>query len=326
MTPVAAIEPVAGTAPADLVLPGDQELNGSQLAFKAGQRVRGQAGKRPLVIVSGRGLAIDCDNVCFEGVDFVWEAAAGDGGTPIRPSAMFVVEAQSLELRGCSFSSRSEVAPIAIAWTRTADVAAGSSGELTAIDCVFHGVEAIVDWQAAGGLTVELDNSLCVASGPILRLHRCPKTDEAVAISLDRTTTRGDSAVLECRYARLEIQPGPITIAATDSALDTNPHGGLLIFAGMQRPDGFLKAITWTGQGSLVTPETALALWRSRADHEQVLAEEELEVAGLVRSQVEFAGRADGPPSASRITRWQVPLRSADPPGANANSLNLPRQ
>ena len=31
-----------------------------------------------------------------------------------------------------------------------------------------------------------------------------------------------------------------------------------------------------------------------------------------------------GPLSASRVTRWQVPLRSADPPGANVDVLNLP--
>ncbi|MBI3837724.1 MAG: hypothetical protein HY288_07295, partial [Planctomycetia bacterium] len=61
------------------------------------------------------------------------------------------------------------------------------------------------------------------------------------------------------------------------------------------------------------------------ADHQQhILPEDELDVAGLVRSDVAFAGEAEGAPAASRITRWQVPLRSSEPPGANTNSLFLP--
>jgi hypothetical protein len=68
-----------------------------------------------------------------------------------------------------------------------------------------------------------------------------------------------------------------------------------------------------------------MALWRSGPRRQQNLPDDELEIAGLVRSEVEFAGGAEGPPSASRVIRWQVPLRSADPPGANANSLFLPQ-
>ena len=47
-----------------------------------------------------------------------------------------------------------------------------------------------------------------------------------------------------------------------------------------------------------MTPETSVALWRSRAGHEQALSEDTLEVAGLVRSEVDFAGEAGGPPGA----------------------------
>ena len=150
------------------------------------------------------------------------------------------------------------------------------------------------------------------------------KRDESIAISLDHVTLRGDTAVLECRYAGMIVESGAITISATDSALAGNPGGGLLILVGSQRPDPLLKAIAWNGQGSLVTPETAVALWRSAANHQQIVPEDELDVAGLVRSDVTFAGDAEGAPSASRITRWQVPLRSAEPPGASTNGLFLP--
>jgi hypothetical protein len=174
-------------------------------------------------------------------------------------------------------------------------------------------------------LAVELRNSLCVASGPIVRLHEAPPAAQSITIALAHATTRGDSAVLECRYAHLQDLCGAISITADDSALDGNPRGGLLVFSGAQRPDRLLKSIRWSGSGSLVTERTAVAIWRHGAKRQEILAEDELEVAGLVRSEVEFAGGADGPPSASRVIRWQVPLRSADPPGADTNALNLPR-
>jgi len=182
----------------------------------------------------------------------------------------------------------------------------------------------VIECRGTAALEVELTNSLCLAAGPIVRLHRAPTSDESLSISLDHLTTRGDCAVLECRYAHLDNSLGTITISATDSALDTNPRGGLLILAGVQHPDRLLSAIAWNGQGSLVPPHTAVALWRQGARKQQTLSEDELAVAGLVRSDVEFAGNADGPASASRLTRWQVPLRSDEPPGANTNSLYLP--
>ena len=40
-------------------------------------------------------------------------------------------------------------------------------------------------------------------------------------------------------------------------------------------------------------------------------------------SEVEFAGSVENGPHASRITRWQVPLRSADPPGIGRHGLFL---
>jgi hypothetical protein len=316
--------PAADRSLDDRVLPSGNIPWPEQLDLMPGQCVRGRPGQRPQVSVPSAGLVVNCENVCFEGIDFVAPPGAGSRGSPNRRSAMLVVAAQGIELRGCSFSSTAENPPIAIAWTGATSDAAGVGGELTLGDCVFSGVAAVVDCQSDAPLVLAVQNTLCVASGPVLRLHRGPKPDQSIAISLDRVTLRGDSAVLECRYGRLERDLGSIAISATDSALAGNPGSGLLILAGSQRPDRLLKSIGWSGQGSLVTPETAVALWRASPDQIHVLPEDELEVAGLVRSDVTFGGDAEGPPSASRITRWQAPLRSAEPPGASTNSLFLP--
>ncbi len=318
----AATEPAAARDLEDLVLPADNGPGVNRLELKAGRRVRGEPGRRPLVRVRGPGLTVACEDVCFEGIDFVWEPEETDDDD--RPEAMLIVEAATIEFRGCSFSTLAERPPIVVVWRGAGDASAGAAGELTFSDCVVSGTAAVVDCRAATGLTLKMSNTLCVASGPIVRLPGAMPADQALAMQLDHVTTRGDSAVLECRYRRVEARPGEVRITATDSALDTNSGGGLLIFSATQRPDALLAVIRWDGEGSLVTPHTAVALWRSGAKKQQVLPEDALDVAGLVRSEVEFAGQAEGPASASRVTRWQVPLRSADPPGANPNTLSLP--
>jgi hypothetical protein len=56
------------------------------------------------------------------------------------------------------------------------------------------------------------------------------------------------------------------------------------------------------------------------------LDETELDVGGLVRSPLEFAGPAEKGPAASRLVRWQGPLRSSEPPGALAGGVFLPKK
>ena len=178
--------------------------------------------------------------------------------------------------------------------------------------------------RGAGGLSVEMNNSLCVDVGPIVRLNRAPSGDEAVAIALAHTSTRGDTSVLECRYARVEDHPATIAISAVECVLDADPKSGLVILSGSLTPERLLGSIAWNGQGSLVTPRTAMAVWRARNRKQQQLPEDDLDVAGLVRSAVEFAGPANGPPRNSRVMRWQGPTRSADPPGAAVHVLSRP--
>ena len=72
-----------------------------------------------------------------------------------------------------------------------------------------------------------------------------------------------------------------------------------------------------------VSPETVIAAWRGSDGREEVLDDASVSIAGLVRSKVGFAGDAGSGPAASRIIRWQVPLRSTDPPGIDP--ARLPR-
>ena len=234
---------------------------------------------------------------------------------------MIRVRSQSVEFRGCSFTSTSERPPAAIAWHGDAAAPVDSTAELVLVNCVFQGLAAVVDVHQRDHLSVEASNTLCVASGPLVLLHNAPSTGAMLNLSLAHVTIRGDSAVLQCHQAAGDAEPGQIAIAVDNCALAINPGVGLLTFVGSQRPDSLLRNVSWTGQGSLVTPEVALLVWRRAGGQMQHLADDTLDVTGLVRSDVEFAADAGGPPAASRILRWQAPLRSADPPGADTAQL-----
>jgi serine/threonine-protein kinase len=320
--PAAAALPPADKPAEDVLLAAGEVLHIEQLDLKPHTRVRGKGGRRPRVSVPRRGLTIACEDVTFDGIDFAWDVDRSERrAADVHPAAMIVVRAQIATFVGCSFQCGADARPAAIAWTGAAESLPGLGGEIALADCALAGTDAVVDCPATGPLSVSLTNVLCVDSGPIVRLHRSPRSGEPLLVALDHVTTRGETAVLECRYGRLGDDVGPITITAQDSALAGTPAGGLVIFAGAERPERLARALTWTGAGSIVTPQTAMLVWRGAGRARQAWAEDDLDIAGLVRSELEFAGAAGGPPSDSRVVRWQVPLRSADPPGANPQSL-----
>lgn len=324
VTLATAILPIEASQSDDLILPSDKILRPRQLDLRTGRRVVGRDGKRPLVSVPVEGLLVTAEDVVFDGVDFVWENDPKAASKINRGRAIIVLQAQGIEFRSCSFTTTSEAPAVAISWRGATDAIAGAGAEITFTDCVLSDVAVVVDARGAGGLSVEMKNSLCLDVGPIVRLNRAPSGDEAVAIALAHTTTRGDSAVLECRYSRVEDHPATIAISAVECVLDADPKSGLVILSGSLTPERLLGSIAWNGQGSLVTPRTAMAVWRAGSRKQQQLPEEDLDVAGLVRNAVEFAGPADGPPRNSRVTRWQGPTRSADPPGAAVHALSRP--
>ena len=74
-------------------------------------------------------------------------------------------------------------------------------------------------------------------------------------------------------------------------------------------------------QGSLVSPETAVAAWRDPHGVQRPLGDANVSIAGLVRSRIEFAGGDPSDPAANQLIRWQAPLRSPDPPGIDPAEL-----
>jgi serine/threonine protein kinase len=323
------VEPAAAVQPAaefdDVILPVDKLVWLEQLELKPGVHVRGRGGARPLVSVPARGLEIPASGVRFEGIDFVYRSEGPDAPASNGPRALLRLNCQTAFFSGCSFSTLESNPPAAIDFQGTAESLPGLGGELTFVDCVFDGLAAVVDYHARSGLSLRLENCLCVAAGPILRLPRVNGTDEPLSIALDHATLRGDSAVLECRYGAGRLQPGTISISASGCALAGKSRGGLIGLIGPSPPELLLRSLTWNGQGSVVSQHTPVITWRTGSQPPQPIDEDELAMGGLVRGDLEFAGRPDAAPEASRVMHWQAPLRSDAPPGADPAKLHSPR-
>jgi hypothetical protein len=182
------------------------------------------------------------------------------------------------------------------------------------VDCVLQQVAAAFEWRAAGAVRLDAVNCLHVLSGPLVRLTRQPKADEPWHVSLARCTLREAAGVLECRYEQDEIQPGDIVLEVADGVLAPSAGGGLILLAGPTEPTRLARSIRWTGQGSVLSLEGQMVVWR-QASQSHPLDEQALLVAGLARSPLVFVGPPDAGPAAARVLRWQAPLTSDEPPG-----------
>lgn len=330
------VPPVAaGGLDARLVLDAGPE-RGNSLVLRTGQIVCGRPNQRPTVLVPPRGLVVEPEGVRFENIDFVWQAPreSPSGDDAAQRAAMVELRASGAEFRGCSFQSQEQdgqstvgcpAAPVAIRWVHPVDRSQARlslpSGRVALVDCVIRGARAGVECRTAGAVAVELTNVLYLGAGPLVALDHCPAADEPVAVAMSNVTLRGPGAALECRYQEMVQPPGRIRIQADQCAFVGGTTSGLLRFAGPTDPMALLTQIEWTGDGSLVSPEAAVADWRQPDGRVVVLDDSTVSIAGLVRSKAEFAGPPDVGPAASRITRWQAPLRSPDPPGVNPQSL-----
>lgn len=310
-----------------LVLPGGEPVAFESLDVVAGQRVRGEPDRRPTVLVPYAGLTVWAEGVRFENIDFVWDHQAAPSGATETQPALFRVAASRADFRACSFraSDTSSGKPAALLWTFPADRSRAGlsllSGRLRLSDCVVHGVGAAVSSSAIGTQALEMRNVLLLAAGPLVELDHAPNLDEPVLVGLSNVTLRNSGPLVRCRYDRIADEPGGLLIEANGCVLAIRPDAALLSFVGPSRPGRLLNKVRLQGQGSLVLPEGLIAAWARPGGSMEALDDAMVSIAGVVRSKVEFAGLAEGGAAAHAIVRWQVPLRSPDPPGIDPERL-----
>jgi hypothetical protein len=312
----------------DLLLPTGRVLHLEALRLRDGQTVRGQKGRRPQVVVPAKGIAIDAERATLENIDFFWDG--GSGRAEVADRALLQLNAARVELRGCSFQSLrpSEPMPVAVIWTgpRRPARRGQDAGDLVIADCAFGNVAAAIDACLSGSATIEVSGTLHVSAGPLVRLASWPPQGSELVLLLSRVTSRESGAVLACANAGAGEAAGTATIAADQCVLAPVDGTALIEVESAEPPAGLVQSVRWSGQGTLIAEAAPLVIWQDANGQRRSLDETELDVGGLVRSPLEFAGPAEKGPAASRLVRWQGPLRSSEPPGALAGGVFLPKK
>ena len=325
--PTTYIEPTAkppvAKRPLDLVLDASRPIDVAKLKFQPGQRVRGLSRQRPLLIVPAGGLTIPVEDVCFENIDFAVSNEAKQNTPLLR------VEAARVEFCGCTFTGRTPQAERdaytgpAIAWSLPQSDNAFASlptGRITLIDCTFAQVDAAIACQGRGARACEIANVLHLGRGPLLKLIESPRQDEPLRLTLSRLTLRESGPLVDCGG---EDGAPPLTIAADACVFSPREGQPLVSLTGGRAPKA-LTGLTWTGQSSLLAADTPFAAWCGGQGETEPLDDAAVSVAGLVRSRIEFAGKASDGPAASRAIHWLAPLPTADAPGIDARRLASP--
>ncbi len=293
-----------------------------------GGTVTGGQEQRRLIEVPAEGLEVTQEEITFENVDFV-------ARQPLAPNtAMLMLRGSNSKavFRGCSFQTSDEVASsdlaAAIRLNDGVDPVASnadlSTGALEIQNSVFRRLKAAVSCRVAGGIILRLDNVLHLGPGPAAEFDRFPEADEVLGLVLSRVTLRGARSMIEIGCDRLPGFPGRLEVEAADCAFILPAAAALVAYHGATRPGPLLKGVRWSGQGSVLSPRSRLALWRMPEGRMLAAADEVVPIEGVVRAEVGFAGAADESPAASRIIRWQAPLGSPHPPGIDGSLLHLP--
>lgn len=313
-------EPEIEPEPRAAVVDAPEPVVVSSQQLVAGARVGGSRDKPRTLLIPRDGLLVNVPDLRFEHCVFVWHHEVDPAA---RRPAMIRVEASGMEFQGCAFWA-DDAGPVGVRWVHPADRDAARrmlpSGAVKLTDCVFRGVTTAIDCQTVGAVAIRVGNTLHEGSGALVCLDHAPAADESVLVELDRVTLRDSGPVLECVYGD-DGPLGKIAIRASGCAFLPRSDTALLWFVGKQSPRTVLGHITWEGEGSLVGPETAIAGWLQPDATREVLDDAAVSIDGLARSRVEFAGPAGSDPAGSRITQWQAPLRSTDPPGADPERL-----
>ena len=322
-------EPVSPEASGEIVLAPDGPVTLDSSKLVKGVHVRSQAGGRATVLVRGSPIVVSNDDVLFDGIDFVWQTGLIKHPTS-ESSAILQVESGRIRFRRCTFQTAAGQAIdcSAIRWVFPIERSDSTlpTGQLSLDDCIFARVDTAVDARTAAALTLEFDNVLHLGPGPLVRLDHTPPVDQPLGLVLTNVTLRQARSVLEVHEQAAVSKPGTISVNAQLCIFDPQPKGALLSFAGPTAPTAIAKAVYWTGEGALVTPEANIAQWHEPSGTKTKLNDAAFSIAGLVRSRVEYAGAAEPKVESNVARRWQAPLPTAEAPGIRGETLPQPAE
>lgn len=306
-----------------LILPSDRPVAIERLSLAPGQLVTGPTGRRPQVVVPEGGLSIDTNGVRFVGIDFLTRPQAGNVS-----STMIELRSERVTFEDCQFRGNSSVASTAIAWNLTRDAAAIAlpTGAIEVSNCVFENVSTAVRCPNYAALSLTFLNTLHLGWGPLITLDDLPRADAPISVFADRLTVRDAQSFLECHLRSPISKAAPIRIEAVRSIFAHRAGNPLVVFVGQRPEEEPWHMVQWSGQGSVLDSPLPLVGWRSPMGEVESADEARLDVSGIVRGSIEFAGPTSRGPTGSRVVGWNAPLRSPDPPGFDPTGVSKLKQ
>ncbi len=295
----------------------DGRIEASQLRPRRGQVVRPKGPGRATIAVTGGDWTIDADDVRFQSLEFVWESPPGSTTpTDAVPPALVHIRGRRVSFENCTFQGDGQ-RTVAVRWTPTV-AALDNAPQLTLEQCLVRQVSAGIDTVARGTMTIECVDTLHVGPGPLVELRTLPTKGHTLAVALDHTTLRGARGLIATRQDYGDDRLGRLAVHAVDSVFAPADRVALIQVTTKAEPPEWLAALSWTGQGGLVTEEHPLMAWVDKLGHTHVIAENVIRASGLVRSRLRFEGEDLASPGASQLRDWAGPLRSLDPPGISS--------
>lgn len=301
------VQPTSLIEPARAAISTDGPIDWARL--QPGQTLRPASGRRT-VRIDESPVTLAATNLLIEDFDFVVTKPTNKAA-----AAMLRARSGAVEFRRCTF--RGQPGWTAIDCASSAEAGDADRGSrLTFRDCWFRGWNSIA---RTGAARLELNNVLVAESESLVHRPDMGSLSQPLAILLTRVTLRDTGPLAD--LAGVPPEEGRFVLRTEQSVLAPRPEAALIVFRSHVHDEAAWASLRWTGNGSLVSPEAALAAWQTADGASQPLDDTTAAISGLVRSQIDFAGRIANGPAASRAVRWLAPLPSADPPGCDCDAL-----
>jgi hypothetical protein len=324
--------------PREIVLSSDRVIRASSLELHPGMSLAPAAGSRACIRVPAEGWQIDVDELRMENIDFIQadDSNAGESESP----ALIVLKAPSVQFHGCTFQvdqrKNAHRRPSALQWIgsqRATEIdRLPAAGHVLLANCFLSNLHTGIDCRFAGPMVLELDNVLFTAppaaanSGSLWRIDRCPANEDTMVLRMNACTVRDVMSLIDIYCAELPAEPGKVNLETIDCVFSLRPTGSLLRAIGPFRPDRLLRNVTWGGRGSLMPIQGRFGLWYDAQGAPHAIDDASVDVDGLVRGGMEFAGQSLMQVQDSALTHWAAPLLGDARPGVRVSALPSTRR